>query len=61
MHELITRISERAVINNDQAELALAAVKDYVKEKFPMMAGAVDTLFAAAPTSASSDGDALGE
>lgn len=61
MHELITRISERAGINNEQAELALDAVKDYVKEKFPMMAGAVDTLFAASPTSTSSDGDALGE
>ena len=46
MHELITRLSENAGINTDQAHKALETIKDYVKEKFPMMAGAVDNLFA---------------
>ena len=45
MHELITRLSENAGINTDQAHNALETIKDYVKEKFPMMAGAVDNLF----------------
>jgi hypothetical protein len=46
MHELITRITEKAGISTDQANKALDTIKDFVKEKFPMMAGAVDNLFA---------------
>jgi hypothetical protein len=46
MHELITRITEKAGISTEQAAKALDTVKDFVKEKFPMMAGAVDNLFA---------------
>jgi nucleoid DNA-binding protein len=47
MHELITKIAEEAGISNQQAATALETVKTYVKEKFPMMAGAVDNLFGA--------------
>ena len=47
MHELITRLTEKAGISADQANKALDTIKDFVKEKFPMMAGAVDNLFAA--------------
>lgn len=47
MHELITRLTEKAGISADQADKALETIKDFVKEKFPMMAGAVDNLFAA--------------
>ncbi len=47
MHELITGISEKAGITAEQANKALDHIKDYVKEKFPMMAGAVDNLFGA--------------
>ena len=46
MHELITRIAEKAGISTEQANKALDTIKDFVKEKFPMMAGAVDNLFA---------------
>ncbi len=46
MHELITRLTEKAGISTDQATKALETIKDFVKEKFPMMAGAVDNLFA---------------
>ncbi|MEP7144539.1 MAG: hypothetical protein ABI707_16755 [Ferruginibacter sp.] len=49
MQELITRITEKAGISTEQATTALETVKDYVKEKFPMMAGAVDNLFASGP------------
>jgi len=53
MQELITRLTEKAGISTDQANKALETIKDFVKEKFPMMAGAVDNLFgsAAEPTS----------
>jgi len=44
MQELIDRIAEKAGITQEQAIIALDSVKDFVKEKFPMMAGAVDNL-----------------
>lgn len=46
MHELVTRMTEKAGISTEQATKALDTIKDFVKEKFPMMAGAVDNLFA---------------
>lgn len=45
MEELVNKIMENAGITKEQSMQALEAVKDYVKEKFPMMAGAVDKLF----------------
>jgi hypothetical protein len=46
MHELIQRMVDQAGITPEQAELALDAVKSYIKDQFPMMAPAVDNLFA---------------
>ena len=45
MEELVTKIMANAGLTAEQSMKALEAVKDYVKEKFPMMAGAVDKLF----------------
>ena len=45
MKELIESLKERAGINEQQAVEAIETIKDFVKEKFPMMAGAVDNLF----------------
>jgi hypothetical protein len=45
MEELVNKIMNNAGISAEQSLKALEAVKDYVKEKFPMMAGAVDKLF----------------
>lgn len=45
MEELLKQLQERAGINETQAKEALETIKDFVKEKFPMMAGAVDKLF----------------
>ena len=56
MQELLTRLTEKAGITPDQASKALETIKDFVKEKFPMMAGAVDNLFGAAPEAASTAG-----
>lgn len=44
MQELITLLTEKAGISADQAAKVLDTVKDFVKDKFPMMAGAVDNL-----------------
>ncbi len=46
MQELIQRLTEKAGISADQATKAIDTIKDFVKEKFPMMSGAVDNLFA---------------
>ena len=45
MQELVDKLIEKAGISPDQAHKALETIKDYVKDKFPMMAGAVDKLF----------------
>lgn len=45
MQELITRLTQRAGISAEQAATAIDTIKDFAKEKFPMMAGAVDNLF----------------
>lgn len=45
MQELISRLMENAGINEAQAAKALETIKEFVKEKFPMLGGAVDNLF----------------
>ena len=45
MEELVNKIMANAGITAEQSMKALESVKDYAKEKFPMMAGAVDKLF----------------
>jgi hypothetical protein len=46
MQELITRLTEKAGISADQASKTIDTIKDFVKEKFPMLSGAVDNMFA---------------
>ena len=45
MQELIDRLTEKAGITAEQAALSIEAIKDFVKEKFPMLGGAVDNMF----------------
>ncbi len=45
MQELIKLLTEKAGITEEQATTSIETIKDFVKEKFPMMAGAVDNLF----------------
>lgn len=47
MQELINRLMENAGISEVQAAKALETIKDFVKEKFPMLGGAVDNMFGA--------------
>lgn len=46
MQELITRLTEKAGISADQATKTIDTIKEFVKEKFPMLEGAVDNMFA---------------
>lgn len=45
MQELIDQLKEKAGLSDEQAAKAIETIKDFVKDKFPMMAGAVDKLF----------------
>ena len=45
MEELISRLTQNAGISTEQATKALETIKDFVKEKFPMLGGAVDNMF----------------
>lgn len=62
MQELISKLTEKAGISAEQAHKAVDTIKDFVKEKFPMMAGAVDNLFPAsgAPAAATTQATASG-
>lgn len=47
MQELINKLMSNAGISEEQATKALETIKDFVKEKFPMLGGAVDNMFGA--------------
>ncbi len=47
MQELIERLTQNTGISTEQATKALETIKDFVKEKFPMLGGAVDNMFGA--------------
>ena len=46
MQELIDRLTANAGISAEQAVKSLETIKSFVKEKFPMLGGAVDNMFA---------------
>ena len=45
MQELIDKLKAEAGLTEEQAKKAIAVVKDFVVEKFPMLEGAVGNLF----------------
>jgi hypothetical protein len=45
MQELIDKLKAEAGLSDDQAKKAIAAIKNYVVEKFPMLESAVGNLF----------------
>ena len=47
MNELIERLTIEANITPEQAKKAIESIANFVKEKFPMLGGAVDQIFAA--------------
>ena len=52
MQELITLLTQKAGISADQAAKSIETIKEFVKEKFPMLGGAVDNMFASSPETA---------
>ncbi len=56
MQEIINRLVQEAGITPEQAALSLETIKNYVKEKFPMLGGAVDNMFASQPGADNSGG-----
>ena len=46
MQELIDRLTAKAGISAEQATKSIDTIKEFVKEKFPMLGGAVDNMFA---------------
>ena len=45
MQELIEKLKAEAGLTEEQAKKALETVRNYVVDKFPMLEGAVGTLF----------------
>ena len=45
MHEIIERLTTQAGLSPEQAQKALETIAGFVKEKFPMLEGAVDQMF----------------
>ena len=45
MQELIEKLKSEAGLTDDQAKKAIETIKNYVVEKFPMLEGAVGSLF----------------
>ncbi|ANI89489.1 hypothetical protein A9P82_09420 [Arachidicoccus ginsenosidimutans] len=45
MQELVNKLVEQANLSPEQAEKSVEVVIDFVKEKFPMLSGAVDQIF----------------
>ena len=46
MNEIVERLTKEANLTPEQAQKALETIVNYVKEKFPMIGGAVDQMFA---------------
>ena len=46
MNEIVERLTNEADLTPEQAQKALETIVNYVKEKFPMIGGAVDQMFA---------------
>jgi hypothetical protein len=45
MQELIDKLKAEASLTDEQAKQAIATIKNYVIEKFPMLEGAVNNVF----------------
>lgn len=51
MNEIIERLTKEANLSPEQAKKAIETIADFVKEKFPMLGGAVDQIFKAGNSS----------
>jgi len=46
MQELINKLKTEAGLTDEQAKKAIEAIKNFVVEKYPMLEGAVNNVFA---------------
>ena len=56
MNELIERLTTQAGLSPEQAQKAVETIADFVKEKFPMLGGAVDQIFTSGGAGGSNSG-----
>jgi hypothetical protein len=47
MNELVDRLTNEAGLTAEQSKKAIETIANFVKEKFPMLGGAVDNIFSA--------------
>lgn len=47
MNELVEKLTKEAGLTPEQAQKAIETIAGFVKEKFPMLGGAVDNIFGA--------------
>lgn len=59
MQELIQKIISKTGITADQAEQTIETVKEFIKEKVPMVSGAVDKFFTETAHAAGETGSSL--
>ena len=45
MQEIIDQLTEKVGLTPEQAQKAIETIAEYVKDKFPMLGGAVDQIF----------------
>lgn len=45
MQEIIEQLTQKVGLTPEQAQKAVETIADFVKEKFPMLSGAVDQIF----------------
>ncbi|MCW3112027.1 MAG: hypothetical protein JWR18_423 [Segetibacter sp.] len=56
MNEIVERLTQQAGLTPEQAQKAVETIADFVKEKFPMLGGAVDQIFTSGGAGGSSAG-----
>jgi hypothetical protein len=60
MNEIVERVAAHADISHEQAQKAVEAIAGFVKEKFPMLEGAVENMFGSGGASKDGSGSGLG-
>lgn len=55
MNELIQLLQDKAGLTPEQAHKSLETIKQFVVDKFPMLAGAVDNIFPSGTTPGNMD------
>lgn len=60
MQEIVERLTQKVGLSPEQAQKALSTIAEFVKEKFPMLEGAVDQMFKGGGGDDKSGGSGLG-